>query len=363
MIFFNSQKLMDKVIEDLDASQISVDIEVYIWDPDEVGKLFEDALIRAVNRGVKVRVIVDRVGSLAWISGRMSEFIKNGVEVRVFRPLLSLKTIFKYFPKSFNALWTAVNRRNHRKTFTIDKKITYIGSFNIMQPALKWKEITAREEDPSTVLSIVNIFECTWERLKDDARWFKKIDYTKVISDVKNSKRITTTQTRILSHLYRKEFIQKINSTKNRLWFLTPYFNPPGFFLRALVAASKRGVDVRLLVPRDTIPVWFKFLSRLYYSHLLKKGVKVYEYGPGLLHAKTTLFDTEGIIGSGNLNYRSFYLDLELNLTLTRPEEIVEIHDEFIKDIAKSKEIKLASEVKIWERVFGAFLMIFKTSF
>jgi cardiolipin synthase len=363
MIFFNSQKLIDKVIQDIDSSQSSIDIEVYIWDPDEVGKVFEEALIRAVDRGVKVRVIVDRVGSLSWISGRMAEIIQRNVEVRIFRPLLGFKALFQFFPLSFYTFWHAFNRRNHRKTFTIDNKITYIGSLNIMQPALKWKEITVREEDPGIVEMISYIFECTWNWVKDDGHWFQKYDSKNLIKKVLNCPNIRTTQTKILRRQYKNDFLEKIKDAKKRLWFITPYFNPPGFLLKALNAASKRGVDVRVMVPRHTIPIWFKFLSRLYYSHLLKRGIKVYEYEPGLLHAKTTLFDSIGVVGSGNLNYRSFYLDLELNLTMTDPEDVEALRREFVKDMENSVQVTDPSEVKIWERMFGSFLTIFKNSF
>jgi cardiolipin synthase len=363
VIFFNSKKLVDQVIKDIDESRSSIDIEMYIWDPDEVGRIFEEALFRAVDRGVKVRVIVDRIGSFAWIGGRMAEIVQRGVEVRIFRPLLGFKVIWQFYPKSFSALWNAVNRRNHRKTFIIDKKIFYVGSLNIMQPALQWKEITTRESDPTTTELLSYIFNCTWDWLKDDGHWFKKYDLKNLILKAERSDRVTTTQSRVLRIQYRNDFIQKINNAKKRIWLITPYFNPPGFLLKALVAAAKRKVDVRLLVPEHTIPVWFKYLARLYYSHLLKKGIRVYEYSPAMLHAKTTLFDTTGIIGTGNLNYRSFYLDLELNLTITDPEDVVLLHEEFLKDMAKSKEIKMPNEVKIWERVFGSLLTIFKTSF
>lgn len=363
MIFFDSKELISKLIQDLDSAQSTIEIEVYIWDPDVVGKLFEDALIRAVKRGVKVRVIVDRVGSFEWINRRMDDFVKTGVEVRVFRPLLGLKTLLNYSPQKLRFVWGAMNRRNHRKIFTVDRKICYVGSFNFLEDVLKWKETTIRLDNPKEIEIIHGFFEYTWVWIEDEHARFKTYDSDHLISSVTNSETIRTTQTKKLRSHYRRDFLQRINNAEQRIWLVTPYFNAPRFLLKALVNAAKRGVDVRLMVPLVTDPIWFSYLSRLYYSPLVKRGLKVYEYQAGFLHSKTALIDNSGIIGSGNLNYRSFYQDLELNVIVTDPKEVEALHEEFIKDMSHSHQISTPKELKLWERAFGSFLTVFKTSF
>lgn len=363
MIFFDSKKLIDNVIEDLSQAKESIDIEVYIWDPDDVGKLFEDVLIKAVERGVKVRVIVDRIGSLAWIQSRMDTLIAKGVMVRVFRPIPGLKTIFKYLPQILIPFFSVINRRNHRKVFLVDKKIVYVGSLNIMEPALRWKETTVRLENHKEISVINEIFESTWKWIENASVRFNKMNFKKVVSEVMGSTQVRTTQTKELRAHYRKDFINYLNAAQKRVWLVTPYFNPPGFLLKTLIAASKRGCDVRLIIPCHTDPSWFKYLSRLYYSKLLKEGIAIYEYQPGILHAKTTLVDDQATVGSGNLNYRSFYQDLELNLSLTDEKSIQDLNNEFLSDMTKSQRITNSNEIKIWERVFGSFLVLFKTSF
>jgi cardiolipin synthase len=144
---------------------------------------------------------------------------------------------------------------------------------------------------------------------------------------------------------------------------MTPYFNPPSFLLKALIEAAGKGVDVRLVVPKRTDPAWFSYLSRIYFSPLVKRNIRVYEYTPGILHSKITLIDSEGIIGSGNLNYRSFYRDLELNLIIQDSKGVQDLRNEFIKDMTMSREINKTDHLSAWEKLFGSFLTIFKTSF
>ncbi|MES2767877.1 MAG: phospholipase D-like domain-containing protein, partial [Bdellovibrionota bacterium] len=275
----------------------------------------------------------------------------------------SEKNIFKYYPKKISPFLKIFNRRNHRKIFVIDQKIAYVGSLNVMEPALKWKETTLRIENSNDINLLMEIFECTWDWIENDVSRFKSCDFRKIIFEVENSDHIRTTQTKVLRSHYRKDYLKRIDDAKERIWLVTPYFNPPRFLLKALVAAAERGVDVRLMVPNKTDPAWFSYLSRVYYSPLIKKGLKVYEYQEGILHSKTALIDSVGIVGSGNLNYRSFYQDLELNMIVSEVSEIEALNNEFIKDMKLSKEITTKKQMKAWERAFGMFLMKFKTSF
>lgn len=363
MVFFNSKKLIDQLIQDFDQAQSSIEVEVYILDPDSVGRILEEALIRAHRRGLKVCLIVDRVGSFNWIRSRMDDLVRKGIEVRVFRPMFGLKTLFNYSSKNMRFVLGALNRRNHRKVFTIDKKISYIGSFNFLDEALKWKEATIRITDEECIRIIHDFFEYTWEWIEDEQARFRQYESQRLIDAVMASDKIRTTQIKKLRSHYRRDFIHMIDSAQQRIWLVTPYFNAPRFLLKALVRAAKRGVDVRLMVPAVTDPIWFSYLSRLYYSPLVQRGLKIFEYQPAFLHSKTALIDSRGIVGSGNLNYRSFYQDLETNIITSDPQDVEALREEFIRDMAYCHEVKTPKEMKLWERVFGAFLTVFKTSF
>lgn len=363
MIFFESQKIIDNLIKEIDAAEKSIDIEMYIWDPDKVGILFEEALIRAVDRGVSVRLMVDRFGSMEWITTKMDAFAAKGIEVRVFRPMLKLDSFFKFYSKRLSLILKLFNRRNHRKVFIIDNKTAYVGSLNILEPALKWKETTLRTEDSKEIKILSEIYNCTWDWVESDVKRFHGCDFRKVISDVEKSDQVRTTQTPILRKHYRKDFLKSINEANDRIWLITPYFNPPRFLLKALIQAAKRGVDVRLMVPLKTDPIWFSYLSRVYYSPLIKRGLRVFEYEKGILHAKTSIIDSTGIVGSGNLNYRSFYRDLELNIIVSKEDEVKALEDDFKKNMSVSNEIVKSQQMSLFERAFGTFLTKFKTSF
>lgn len=363
MIFFDSQKFLTQLIQALDQAQSTIEIEVYIWDVDPIGQQLEDALIRAAKRGVKARVIVDRVGAFEWINRRMDSLVQLGVEVRVFRPLLGLRTLLKYSTDKLRFVLGAVNRRDHRKVFTIDRKIAFVGSFNFSEDALAWKETVIQVDDPKDIKILTHFFEYTWVWIKDENARFQKYDSETLITEVMSSETIRTTQIKKLRSHYRRDFLHRVMNAEQRIWFVTPYFNAPRFFLKALVKAAKRGVDVRLMVPKSTDPIWFSYLSRLYYAPLVQRGLKIYEYQPSFIHAKTALIDSSGMVGSGNLNYRSFYQDLELNIIVTKPEDVDSLHEEFIKDMASCHQIAGKEDLRLWERMFGHFLTVFKTSF
>src|SRR5690606_15779959 len=136
-----------------------------------------------------------------------------------------------------------------------------------------------------------------------------------------------------LRQLFRKEFCRLIEASQNRVWLVTPYFNPPRYFLQSIVNAARKGVDVRLIVPRINDVPWLNYLSRLYYGPLLKRGIRIFEYEKSVLHAKTALIDDLGTVGSANLNYRSFYQDLEMNVLISDKKLISQMEEEFLHDL------------------------------
>ena len=349
-LYFDSRSFFENLKRDVQSSQYSIDIEVYIWAGDSLANELFECLIEAVQRGVKVRLVVDGIGSLFWVRSQLQpnfDFIR-GIEVHVFNPLNRLWAIH---------LWPKFNRRTHRKIFLIDNKILYTGSINVMNETLNWRETGLRLESPA-VSVVQNVFDYTWRMTQSKFFRFFSGKRSELFRVLRNELTVRTNQFFRLRGYLRKDLVKKINSSNDRVWLITPYFNPPAKFLRALVKASRRGVDVRLVLPGQSDIFFAPWIGQLHYKLLLNCGIKIYEYSPCILHAKVSLIDDWCSLGSSNLNYRSFKNDLELDIVLALPESIEKIRGQFERDMQQSIKIESIAELAFWKRMLA--LLIFR---
>jgi cardiolipin synthase A/B len=322
-VLFDGDLFFERMLSDIKSAQQEISVEVYIFSPDELGNRVLEALSEASQRGVKVQVLVDGVGSYQFFDHLFGQLQSSGVDVKVYNPLpfyhpfignLSLKRKIKIFFQRFARL----NKRDHRKIIIIDQKILYIGSFNItaehtsLSPVKKWKDIGARVTG-EYVLEAVLQFKKTFHA--QDFRSFKK-------SFKKKFKRTTPLffSPAILSRkTFKRERFDRVKKAQQHIWLMTPYFIPAPRQVRALALAAKRGVDVRLLTNLKSDVEIFRTLQFIYYEYLIKNGVKIYQYTDTILHAKTYVIDDWVSIGSSNLNQRSLIHDLEADLILEDP--------------------------------------------
>ena len=136
VLFFSGDKCFADQLEHIDRAQTSVDLESYIFMGDEIGRQFEDALLKAHHRGAKVRMLVDGFGSFEWINTRYAEVIKQGLNVRVYHPILLINQLLQNdftwdSLAKVNERGTSLNRRNHRKSFIVDGQMAWVGSMNV----------------------------------------------------------------------------------------------------------------------------------------------------------------------------------------------------------------------------------------
>jgi phosphatidylserine/phosphatidylglycerophosphate/cardiolipin synthase-like enzyme len=136
-----------------------------------------------------------------------------------------------------------------------------------------------------------------------------------------------------------RAFVAQVRATEHRLWLTTAYFHPQPTLLIALLSALKRGVDLRILVPRHSDISWFPWLSRTAFAGLISAGARIYEYEGPMLHAKTTLFDRSALVGSRNMNYRSFMHDLELDVALDSANAVSALETQFELDCRNAVEL------------------------
>ena len=341
LIVFDPNLYFNSLLADIDQAENSIVLESYIFQVDQIGRKVIAALQSALQRGIKIRILIDGIGSSRDADLIVKQLESEDCLVRIFHPLPWDFAAYRralIAEHSYNRLFYllgAMNRRNHRKLCLIDNRIAWLGSFNITaahfnhvldNSAGNWHD-TGLRLTGDLVLDLKANFEEVWQR--------KTASVTKRTTRFLSNHSI---QTRIARN---QRLITILKKAKKRIWITNAYFNPSIRLLSALKKSAKRGVDVRILVPSHSDVILFPLLSRTYYADLLNVGIKVFEYRSKLLHSKTMLIDHQVLVGSTNLNYRSFFHDLELDALLTSKESVLCLQQKYEQDLKNSVEITL----------------------
>ncbi len=368
-IFLDGDKYFDCLIEDLDNAQNYITIEMYIFNDDSLGRKITDHLIQARKRGVKIQVIVDGIGSYAFFDNLHRIMIQNDIMVKMYNPLPfyhpyygKLSFLRKLQVMGLRIL--RINQRNHRKIITIDNNIMYLGSYNITAEHTKmhvesaWQDMGVRVTGEQVRFSVLN-FKKVW-KLRDYFR-FKRTLKNAQFPNWRDAP-VRLNQTLLMKRYFYKNFLQRINQAEKRIWLMTPYFIPKRRLIRLLGRAAKRGVDVRILISlRTDVPI-FRTLQYFYFSYLIKKGAKVYQYTNTVLHAKNYMIDSWITIGSTNLNHRSFLHDLEVDIIVQGEKNMSMIEGHFLEAIESGQSIDLdkLSNLPLWDRILSRLFFLFK---
>ena len=347
-----------RMIADFDAATDHIHVLYYIWLVDGMGIDTAQALIRATKRGVTCRAMVDGLGSRQMVGSKIwQEMIDAGVQVSVALPI---KNIFKVL------FFSRIDLRNHRKITVIDGKIGYSGSRNCADPEFRvkpkyapWVDIMLRIEGP-VVAQNQMLFASDWlienpntplESFYYDSTPKPNGFPAQVFSDGPTQRHGTTPQ--FLGAL--------ISQAQHKLIISTPYFVPDYSLVSILCAAAYRGVEVTMIFPQNNDSFIVAATSHSYYWQLLEAGIKIYEYKPGLLHAKTLTVDGEiSLIGSTNLDLRSFDLNYENNIVFSDTALTADIMKRQYQYIADSVEVT-REEVENWSLAYRIWNNIIAT--
>ncbi len=308
---------IDRLIADIDAAHHHVHLLFYIYGNDEFGRKVSDALARAVQRGVKCRVLLDAVGSKQALRRLAPRMRAQRIEVIEMLPV----GFFRRNAARFDL-------RNHRKIAVIDGRIGYTGSQNIVDPNFVKghpnEELFLRVTGP-VVVQLQAVF------LAD--HYFEaggQLDHPELFPSL-DSRGASTAQVVPSGPGYQHQNSQELivtllYSARKRVVITTPYFVPDEPFLEALRSAVLRGVDVRLVLSMHANQLVTQLAQRSYYDELLAAGVKIYLYRPKFLHAKHWSID-DGIvvIGTANIDIRSFALNAELNMLIYDPLVVAKV--------------------------------------
>ena len=354
----SAREYFEGLLNDIDHAVSSIDHAVYIFSLDEIGQRVAAALKRAAQRKVRVRLMVDGVGSAAHAEKIAGQLSAAGAEVRIYHPLLWYWRNYRWSLRSggrfqkFYYFIGSMNRRDHRKFCVIDQEIAWCGSFNISQDHLKavtpWRDYGVLLTG-NALFSLTDSFDSIWFRGK----------ITNTSHPVLNLYR--SNASRRLRRLSNRLLVDRIRNARERVWICSAYFAPSGAVIRAIKSATTRNLDVRIIVAgRSDVPI-FPLLSATYFTDLLKIGVVIYSYQAGVLHAKAMLVDQQVLIGSSNLNHRSFHHDLELDVVLSSQDSIQRMRSLLEQDMDKFLTLSL-DNVSKWGRfiLFGWLLRIMR---
>ncbi len=379
-VFASSDEFFAGLMAEIKRAKQSIYFEVYLFELDPFGKKILKALEEVAERGVQVKLMVDGVGSPAWNLPLLKELEQVKVNARIYKPYPWVRLGFRFFPKLFN-VWKMgrwfrkLNRRNHRKVCVIDNKLAWLGSMNVCENLLRfyageraWRDTGVRVEGES-VQALIFAFERAWIRawggkmrsfrLQESnlSPTFRQIRYFWKINPL-----VRLNLSFYLRNFYYQDLLNRLHSATQRIWITSAYFIPSGAILRALRAAAWAGVDVRILVSRKMDVRMVRWLTSILLYELLRAGVKVFEYEPRVLHAKTILIDYWATIGSSNLNHRSLIHDLEVDVVVQKPASLADLEKYFLRDEANAEEMNSKGwKQRFWlQRILGRIFFFFR---
>lgn len=339
-LLIDARETYGEIVEAIRAATDHIHIQFYIVQPDETGRRLRDILTERAYDGIQVRVLVDALGSSALPADFWDPLLEAGGQAAAFRPIW--KVLTRVFKRD------RVDYRNHRKIVIVDGKIGFTGGINVgreylgLDPEIgRWRDTHVSLRGPAT-LALQKVFAEDWflttDELLQEARYFPPTaDYEEgdCIVQVLDSgpDRKWSPIAYYQNHIFAL--------AKHRLWITSPYFIPSPSVEEALISASLRGVDVRLLVPRRSDSRLVALASSSYYPQLVEAGVRIHRYERGFVHAKTIVVDDwVACVGSANMDLRSFHLNFELNAFVFGQEFVLQLAQQFERDLESATEMR-----------------------
>jgi cardiolipin synthase A/B len=327
------RQVFERLLADIDAAKSSCHLEFYIWNVGGEADQVADALVRARERGVECRVLVDAMGSRRFLRSAVAKRLKAaGVLLCAALPGGIIRMLFVRF-----------DLRMHRKIVVIDGRIGYTGSINLVDPRYfkrgegfgQWVDAMVRVEGPA-----VEALQITF--LGD---WYEETDAT--LEDVQQEAdaepqpwrgdcpvQVMPSGPDLPAGSVELVLLTAVYSARRELVITTPYFMPNESLTQALVAAVRRGVNVIVVIPKKVDSRLVRYASGTVKGQLLEAGVRIAQFGGGLLHTKSVTVDgAYSLFGSVNLDPRSLRLNFEILLALYDAEfsgRLRELQQEYI---------------------------------
>lgn len=356
-LLINGDDKFPTLLKELENAKSHIHIEYYIYENDITGNQVADILIKKAREGIVVRFLYDDFGS----HGLGKNFIKKlqdaGVQTAPF------------FKIKWYAFANRLNYRNHRKIIVIDGRIGFVGGINMSdkyrndlnkENQLFWRDTHLMIKGQATAylqyLFMGDWNFCSTKPFEYSESYF--IDETKQENFENEVVQIAASGPDSKQPVIFYSLLEAINSAKVSIYITSPYFIPDESLMDALIIAIKGGLDVKILIPGKSDSKIVNAAASAYYTELLQVGAKIYRYNKGFVHAKTMVIDDDlAIVGSANMDYRSFDLNFEVNAIVYSKKIAAQLTRAFENDLCVSELINAKTwlnrpkYVHLWEKI------------
>ena len=347
---------VDRIVEDIENAQHYVHLEYFMFANDKIGAPVIDALVRAQERGIPCRVLIDHLGNMGYHRAVQKRLRAAGIALRHILPI-----------KPFDNQWNRADLRNHRKIVVVDGTVGYTGSHNLIEDTyhkrgnirkgIHYIELVARVTGP--VVSELNAaFVTDWYSETEELLDASTAPETRV--------RMLTTGDVLCQVLpsgpaYELNnnlmlFVELLHTARSKITIANPYVVPDDTLLLALTSAAQRGVEVTLIVSETGDQFLVYHAQSSYYEELLKAGVQIFMYrSPVILHSKYLIIDDDiAVIGSSNMDIRSFELNLEVSLVCYDTQVAADLQQITAKYLQRSRQLHLEEwqARPLWAKLF-----------
>lgn len=334
------EEMFEAMLKDIRNAQKYIFLEYFILDQGEMYERLTNELIKKAAAGVDVRLIYDDVGCMGKMPPHFYRKLQSkGIKCAAFNPARPVLAII-------------MNHRDHRKILVVDGKVAYTGGINIADEYINkisrfgyWKDTGVRLEG-TAVRSFLVMFLEMWDFIVGStshydhympeasfASYIPTQGYVQPYGDTPLDN----------ENVGENVYLNMINRARKYVYIFTPYLILDQEMIVSLCNAAMSGVDVRIVTPGIPDKKMVFLLTRSHYARLLEKGVRIYEYTPGFLHAKCFVCDDEyATVGSINLDYRSLYLHFECGVYFYQTPVVAQVYNDMLETFAVSREVLLA---------------------
>lgn len=356
----SGEEKFEALIEELRKAKRYIFIEYFILERGIMWNAVLDILKEKVKEGVEVRVMYDGMCSILLLPYRYpKELEKYGIKAKMFAPIIPF-------------LSTSQNNRDHRKILVIDGKVAFTGGVNLADEYINQKAVYGHWKDVAVkitgdaVRSFTVMFLQMWNVSEKGTE-----NYERYLQDIKYDQPLyhdgfvipygeTPTMNREVAKTVYESMINRANKYVH---IMTPYFIVEREFLDSMRFAAGRGVEVAMILPHIPDKKIVYYIARTFYPELLKAGVKIYEYTPGFVHAKTFVSDNlSATVGTINLDYRSFYHHFECGAYFYDNKVVGKVEEDFQNTLRKCREVTMEyyyQEIPVYQKLLGSLGKLF----
>jgi cardiolipin synthase len=364
-LLFGGGAAYPAMLEAIASAREEVLLETFIWSSDENGRRFVDAVCIKAQEGVQVRCVIDGAGSFGFSGDDVERMRAAGVKLSIFHPV---------GPWRRHWGWQV---RDHRKLLMVDHRVAFTGGMNIGNEYAPvewggggWNDVHARVEGP-VLRDLHRLFELTWHYAEPET-WEAPPPRHRPIPRPPDPVAIhgspTLAQALAMGRSFGRHTVQHhllyaIAAARERIWIQAAYFIPNSAVRGALKRAARRGVDVRVMVPRNMDVPGLSHASRNTWTSLMQGGVRIFEWLPNMLHAKTLCIDAIwSTVGSYNLDARSLNYNWEVALEVVDAQVAVELQRKFERDLERCAEVNQAEwrQRGLWQKIREPFFYFFR---